>query len=205
MNNRIYGYIYIKNQNEVPYDDINMLMACNIDQRDIYIDSGNRSHLKALRDLILKQADTLVIRNIEALGSNKRFVLDTIKSLYMKGIMVYFIENQELNSSKYIDDQMELIEQLLISKENARKRQGTINGISQMPVNEYGVRVSTRTDKEIGRPAIKMPDNFIEVYTKWRSCYISTIDAVEMTGLKRSTFYNMVKEYEESIGESKII
>ena len=122
MNNRIYGYIYIKNQNEVPYDDINMLMACNIDQRDIYIDSGNRSHLKALRDLILKQGDTLVIRNIEALGSNKRFVLDTIKLLYIKGIMVYFIENQELNSSKYIDDQMELIEQILISKENARKR-----------------------------------------------------------------------------------
>ena len=123
----------------------------------------------------------------------------------MKGIMVYFIENQELNSSKYIEDQMELIEQILISKENARKRQGTINGISQMPVNEYGIRVSTKTNKEIGRPAIKVPDNFEEVYTKWRNGYISTIDAVKMTGLKRSTFYNMVKEYEESIGESKII
>lgn len=196
MNNRIYGYIYIKNQNEVPYKDINMLMACNIDQRDIYFDSGNRSHLKALRDLILKQGDTLVIRNIEALGSNKRFILDTIKLLYMKGIMVYFIENQELNSSKYIDDQMELIEQLLISKENARKRQATINGISQMPVNEYGVRVSTRTDKEIGRPAIKMPDNFIEVYTKWRNNLISTNTAIEQLGLKKGTFYNMVKEYE---------
>lgn len=196
MNNRIYGYIYIKNQNEVPYDDINMLMACNIDQRDIYIDSGNRSHLKALRDLILKQGDTLVIRNIEALGSNKRFILDTIKLLYMKGIMVYFIENQELNSSKYIDDQMELIEQLLISKENARKRQATINGISQMPVNEYGVRVSTRTDKEIGRPAIKMPDNFQDVYYKWKSKLISTNTAINELGLKKGTFYNMVREYE---------
>ncbi|MGM9532024.1 hypothetical protein [Intestinibacter sp.] len=196
MNNRIYGYIYLKNQNEVPYEDINMFMACNIDQRDIYIDIGNRSHLKALRDLILKQGDTLVIRNIEALGSNKKFILDTIKSLYLKGIMVYFIENQELNSSKYIDDQMELIEQLLISKENARKRQGTINGISQMPVNEYGVRVSPRTDKEIGRPAIKMPDNFIEVYTKWRNNLISTNTAIKELGLKKGTFYNMVKEYE---------
>lgn len=196
MNNRIYGYIYLKNQNEVVYEDINMLMACNIDQRDICFDSGNRSHLKALRDLILKQGDTLVIRNIEVLGSNKRFILDTMKSLYMKGIMVYFIENQELNSSKYIDDQMELIEQLLISKENARKRQGTINGISQMPVNEYGVRVSTRTDKEIGRPAIKMPDNFIEVYTKWRNNLISTNTAIKELGLKKGTFYNMVKEYE---------
>lgn len=196
MNNRIYGYIYIKNQNEVPCEDINMLMACNIDQRDIYIDNGNRNHLKALRDLILKQGDTLVIRNIEVLGSNKRFVLDTIKLLYMKGIMVYFIENQELNSSKYIDDQMELIEQLLISKENARKRQGTINGISQMPVNEYGVRVSTRTDKEIGRPAIKMPDNFKEVYYKWKNKLVSTNTAINELGLKKGTFYNMVREYE---------
>ena len=196
MNNRIYGYIYFKNQNEVAYEDINMLMACNIDQRDIYIDSGNRGHLKALRDLILKQGDTLVIRNIEVLGSNKRFILDTIKLLYMKGIMVYFIENQELNSSKYIDDQMELIEQLLISKENARKRQGTINGISQMPVNEYGIRVSLRTDKEIGRPAIKMPDNFQDVYYKWKSKLISTNKAIEELGLKKGTFYNMVREYE---------
>lgn len=196
MNNRIYGYIYIKNQNEIAYEDINVLLACNIDQRDIYIDSGNRSHLKALRDLILKQGDTLVIRNIEALGSNKRFILDTIKLLYMKGIMVYFIENQELNSSKYIDDQMELIEQLLISKENARKRQATINGISQMPVNEYGVRVSTRTDKEIGRPAIKMPDNFQEVYYRWKNKLVSTNTAIKELGLKKGTFYNMVKEYE---------
>ena len=196
MNNRIYGYIYIKNQNEVAYEDINMLMACNIDQRDIYIDNGNRSHLKALRDLILKQGDTLVIRNIEVFGSNKRFVLDTIKLLYMKCIMVYFIKNQELNSCKYIDDQMEFIEQLLISKENARKRQGTINGISQMPVNEYGVRVSTRTDKEIGRPAIKMPDNFQDVYYKWKSKLISTNTAIEQLGLKKGTFYNMVREYE---------
>ena len=69
MNNRIYGYIYIKNQNEVAYEDINMLMACNIDQRDIYIDNGNRSHLKALRDLILiifnKQFTTLQVINLK--------------------------------------------------------------------------------------------------------------------------------------------
>ena len=96
-----------------------------------------------------------------------------------------------------IDKKLDLVESILIRNENERKRQATIEGMAKMPVNENGIRVSAKTFKEIGRPIVEVPSNFEEIYTKWKNGEISTIEAVKQSGLKRSTFYNRVKEYEE--------
>lgn len=194
-NTKIYGYIYTENQ--VPYEDLNLLMSCNISQRDIYIDTNDRTSLKALRDVILSCGDTLVMRSTDALGSNKKFIKELLRCLYIKGIVVFFLENQELNYNMPIENKLDLLESILIRNENERKRQATIEGMAKMPVNENGIRVSAKTFKEIGRPIVKVPLNFKQIYIRWKNGEISTIDAVKQSGLKRSTFYNRVKEYEE--------
>ena len=68
-----------------------------------------------------------------------------------------------------------------------------------MPVNENGARYSMKTFNQIGRPKIKIPENFTEVYNKWKDGELSSNEAMEKLGLKRTTFYNMVKEYENII------
>lgn len=49
--------------------------------------------------------------------------------------------------------------------------------------------------KGIGRPKITIPEGFEEVYSNWKAREITEKVAMEQLGLKRTTFYKLVKEY----------
>ena len=49
--------------------------------------------------------------------------------------------------------------------------------------------------KGIGRPKITIPAGFEEVYNNWKAREITEKVAMEQLGLKRTTFYKLVKEY----------
>ena len=49
--------------------------------------------------------------------------------------------------------------------------------------------------KGIGRPKITIPAGFEEVYNNWKAREITEKVAMEQLGLKRTTFYRLVKEY----------
>lgn len=48
-----------------------------------------------------------------------------------------------------------------------------------------------------GRPAITLPDNYIEVMDRWLAGKITANAAMGLTGLKRTTFYKLAKQYKE--------
>lgn len=196
--NRIYGYVYTNEVNGfIPYEDIDIIRKYNVNDRAIFLDRGNREALKVLKNYILLPGDILVIRNIQSLGTNKKFTKDYLRYLYSKAIVVYFLENNELNQNLALDEKMSLIEATLINIEREKKRQATILGINKMPVNEYGVKYSRKTSNEIGRPVIQIPENFGEIYDNWKKGSLSSNEAIEKSGLKRTTFYSIVKSYEE--------
>ena len=45
-----------------------------------------------------------------------------------------------------------------------------------------------------GRPEIQLPENFDEVITRWKTGEITAVKAMELTGLKKTTFYKIIKE-----------
>ena len=49
------------------------------------------------------------------------------------------------------------------------------------------------------RKKITYPENWAEVYPRWKNKEISFKIAMELTGLKQSTFYKLAKEYAEKI------
>lgn len=53
-----------------------------------------------------------------------------------------------------------------------------------------------QTKAKAGRPATTMPKDFIKYYTQWRNKEINANRCMELLGLKRSTFYKLVREYE---------
>lgn len=198
---RNYGYVYILNDDQV-LNDINLIKGFKVGPRDIYFDQGSRDIFKVLSKQILLPRDNLFVRNIQILGTNKKFIRKELNYLYSNDINVFFIENNELNVNLSVDEKLDLVEAALINIENEKKRQATINGIYNMPVNENGARYSIKTSKQIGRPKIQIPKNFTEVYNKWKDGELSSNEAMEKVGLKRTTFYNMVKEYENIIGNN---
>ena len=48
--------------------------------------------------------------------------------------------------------------------------------------------------EEYGRPKAQKPDNWNEVVASWKSGEITAVKAMELTGLKKTTFYKLAKE-----------
>ena len=47
---------------------------------------------------------------------------------------------------------------------------------------------------KFGRPKIQLPANWNEVITRWKNGEITARKAMKLTGIKRSTFYKLIKE-----------
>ena len=44
-----------------------------------------------------------------------------------------------------------------------------------------------------GRPKIQLPENFYKVVGRWKAGEITAVNAMELTKLKKTTFYGIVK------------
>lgn len=56
-----------------------------------------------------------------------------------------------------------------------------------------GIEAAQLRGKRFGRPKIEIPENFEKTISEWKSGNITAKEAMTRTGLKRSTFYRLVK------------
>lgn len=76
-------------------------------------------------------------------------------------------------------------------RQNIRKRQA--EGIAAMPVDENGRRISKKTGRGFG-PSEKRVDNFAEVYERQQRGDISLKEALALTGIGRTKWYELSRE-----------
>ena len=57
-----------------------------------------------------------------------------------------------------------------------------------------GIAEAKARNVKFGRPKVKYPDNWDKVINLWTARQITAKQAMSQLGLKRSTFYNLVKE-----------
>lgn len=61
------------------------------------------------------------------------------------------------------------------------------------------IAITKEQGKHLGRPNAEYPKNFKEVYTNWKNEKITGVKAMELMGIKKTTFYKFVKQYEKTI------
>ncbi len=76
-------------------------------------------------------------------------------------------------------------------RQNIRKRQA--EGIAAMPVDESGRKISKKTGRGFGRQE-KRPENFQEVYHRQQRGEITLKDALTLTGIGRTKWYELARE-----------
>lgn len=76
-------------------------------------------------------------------------------------------------------------------RQNIRKRQR--EGIDAMPVDVKGRKISKKTGRGFGRQE-KRPDNFAEVYARQQRGEIKLADALKLTGVGRTRWYELARE-----------
>lgn len=143
----------------------------------------------------LHRGDTLVIRSLDRLNYNKVELRKELQQLREKGVRLKVLnlpstmrevpEEQQWAADWAMDILIEALEAVAHQeREIARVRQAE------------GIAAARARGVRMGRPAIKYPKNWQEVYNAWKAKEIQAKTAAEMINVQRTTFYNLVYDTE---------
>lgn len=153
---------------------------------------------------LLHEGDILLITSLDRLGRNYveireqwEYITRTLKA-DIKVLEIPLLDTTATDGNldkRFIAD---LVLQILSytaekERENTRKRQR--QGIDVMQVVD-GKRISAKTGRPMGRPNAEYPDKWVQIYEQWKAGGITANKAMETLNLKRTTFYKLVKQYE---------
>ena len=161
----------------------------------------NRPEYTKLKDA-LRKGDTLVVHEFDRLGRNKKLTLKELQYFKDNGIRLVALNLPTTMMNTTDNLMLETINNIVIELytmmaqqeiETREKRQR--EGIDAMPLNENGKRISSKTGNPFGRKEIEYPKNWESVIQLVDSKQLSNIDAMQMLGLKKTTYYKLLKEY----------
>lgn len=156
-----------------------------------------RENYQKLKNELLQPGDTLVICSLSVLGSKYAARPELIhyrdhhirvKVLDMSATMQDFPEGTG-NIYDIVTDAVIQTLTTVIKQEQLRIKRQQRRGIETL-------KESTAWE-DYGRPAITLPDNYIEVMDRWLSGNITANAAMGLMGLRRTTFYKLAKLYKE--------
>lgn len=159
----------------------------------------NRPRYIVLRDDILRSGDTLIITEVDRLGRNKKDTVEELRLLSNRNIRVMILEiPTTLQDVSKMDNGMakmilETVNHMLIElyaamaqAEVEKKEKRQKEGIEAMKLRGEWNRY--------GRPKVEKPSNWNEVVEKLKAGEISAVHAMRLTGVKKSSFYKLLKE-----------
>lgn len=151
---------------------------------------------------LLEPGDLVVFSSLDRMSRNYEDIAHEWEYITkVKGADILILDMADLLDTRKSKDLLgTLISDLVVrllgyvaqtERENIRKRQK--EGIAAMPVDENGRKVSKKTGRGLGRQE-KRPDNFAEVLEKQKSGEITLKEALSLTGLGRTRWYELSKE-----------
>lgn len=60
-----------------------------------------------------------------------------------------------------------------------------------------GIETAQKNGVKFGRPKVEISEEFVDVYNRWKSKEITAVKAMQEAGVKKTSFYKLVKEFEE--------
>lgn len=166
------------------------------DDRDIIVDkeSGkdfNRAGYQALKDGMLRDGDTLVVKSLDRLSRNKSDIKKELEYFKANNIRLKIIDipttMMELpEGQEWVFD---MVNNILIEVLGtiAQQERETIKSRQA-----EGIAVAKAKGVKFGRPQAAYPDNWLPVIKRWQSGEITATKAMELTQTKRTTFYKLV-------------
>ncbi len=176
----------------------------NLPLEKIYTDQQtgknfNRPRYQVLKEDILRTGDTLIITELDRLGRNKQDTLKELQYYRDKQIRVMILEiPTTLQDLSTLDNSMaqmimETINNMLIEL-YATMAQAEIEKKEKRQQEGIAAKKARGEWEEYGRPKAQKPDNWNEVVASWKSGEITAVKAMELTGLKKTTFYKLARE-----------
>lgn len=198
MENRIYYYARVSTKEQNLDRQLAAFRALGASERDIITDkeSGknlDRAGYQALKTTMLRAGDTLVVKSLDRLSRNKGDIKAELQYFKEHGIRVKIIDLPTTMTDFPTGQEwvLEMINNILIEV------LGTIAEQERATIKQRqreGIESARSKGKHLGRPPLQRPENWKAVYTIWQNGGITAKEAMQRTGLKRSSFYRLVKE-----------
>lgn len=204
MSKQIFGYARVSTKEQNLDRQIEELKKYVENERNIITDKASgknfeRDGYKSLKTFA-REGDEIYIKSLDRLGRNKDQIKDELKEFKDRGIIVRVLDvpTTLINLSQFGNMQkaiLDMINNILIEVLGtiAEQERNTIR-----TRQTEGIAIAKAKGKHLGRPKAEYPKNFELYYTQWKNKDITAVKAMEFLGLKRTTFYKLVKEFEGS-------
>lgn len=144
-----------------------------------------REQLEAMLQYV-REGDTVVVESISRIARNTRDLLDIVAHLESKG--VGFISKKETIDTKTPAGNFMLTIFAAIAQ---------LEREYMLDRQKEGIEIARQNGKYKGRKPISIEAaKFEDVYTRWKAGDLKGVSAMKELGLKPSTFYRKVREYE---------
>lgn len=170
------------------------------EEREIITDkesgkSLDRPGYQALKNVILRKGDTLVVKSLNRLSRNKTDIRNELQFFKDQGIRLKVIDlpTTMMDLPEGQSWVFEMVNNILIEV------MGTIAEQERLTIKQRqdeGIAAAKAKGKRLGRPPMKKPENWEQVYGFWKRGEITARKAIEMLGMKTATFYKLVRTVE---------
>lgn len=199
MEHRKFGYIRVSSKDQNEGRQLEAMRKMGINERDIYLDKQSGKNFERanyqLLKRVIRKGDILYIHSLDRFGRNKEEILQEWNDL-TKNIEadIVVLDMPLLDTTQYKDSMGTFIADLVLQilswmaeeeRERIRKRQ------------REGIDLALQNGIQFGRPAVFISEEFKEVYRKWKAKELTAVEAMQIAGVKKTSFYKLVKALEE--------
>ena len=212
MSKVVYGYARVSDKSQNIDRQMDMLLKEGIKPEYILVDkaSGKDFERKSYLSLVgtkdvaprLQENNLLVVCSLDRLGRNYEQIKeqwDYITKVLKADIKVLDIPLLDTSTSKDSLDMRFIADLVLqILSYTAQKERENIKARQRSGIDAARLR-----GKLLGRPATPYPDNWAELFTQWKNGVITAKRAMDSMSMKRTTFYKLVRQYQEQEGRGQ--
>ena len=202
---KIYGYARVSTKDQNLDRQLIALREFGIDDRDIIQEKAsgkslNREAYQTLRNQLLREGDTLVIVALDRLSRNKLHIKQELEYYRGRNIRVMVLDMpttlcQVNEGQEWI---IEMINAILVEVLASLAEQERVKTLTRQA---EGIEAAKLQSKHLGRPKMKIPEGWDNIYMLWKSGEITAVEAMRKSNLKKSTFYKLAKLTDENSEE----
>lgn len=154
----------------------------------------DRDKYQAIKKLATKGTE-LYIKSLDRLGRNKSMIKEELQYFKNQGVIIRILDIPT-TMTPIVEGQewvVEMINNLLIEVLSTIAEQERLTTKKRQA---EGIASAKARGKKFGRPTVEYPNGWNDLYNEWRLGNIKAVDFMKQCNLKKTSFYKLIKEYE---------
>lgn len=195
MDNRIYGYARVSSREQNKDRQVEALRNFGVPTENIIVDkcSGKdteRDGYQYLKRQILRNGDTLVIKELDRLSRNKNDIKHELEYFKDAGVRIKILDIPT-TLTDFPSEQMwvmDMINAILIE---------VLGSIAENERNKIrsrqheGITAAKKKNIKFGRPKVSVPDNWNDISEQVKAKELTVSQAIKILNISRSSYYRL--------------